>query len=126
MAVGYQLDKRNQIYHRKSNQLLTLSIKPFLLYSFFHFFLFIRLPDDVEIAVDLSKIRVTRTRRSRMQYSPWQVEEMEKVFQKTHYPDVFVREALAVRLDLAESRIQVSTIISSVSVAWYTCSVCWN
>ena len=64
-------------------------------------------PDDVEIAVDLSKIRVTRTRRSRMQYSPWQVEEMEKVFQKTHYPDVFVREALAVRLDLAESRIQV-------------------
>ncbi len=58
--------------------------------------------------MDLSKIRVTRTRRSRMQYSPWQVEEMEKVFQKTHYPDVFVREALAVRLDLAESRIQAS------------------
>lgn len=75
------------------------------------FFCFI---DDVEIAVDLSKIRVTRTRRSRMQYSPWQVEEMEKVFQKTHYPDVFVREALAVRLDLAESRIQVSQFNMSV------------
>ncbi|XP_046856438.1 paired box protein Pax-6-like [Xenia sp. Carnegie-2017] len=67
----------------------------------------ISFPDDVEIAVDLSKIRVTRTRRSRMQYSPWQVEEMENVFQKTHYPDVFVREALALRLDLAEPRIQV-------------------
>ena len=71
--------------------------------------------DDVEIAVDLSKIRVTRTRRSRMQYSPWQVEEMEKVFQKTHYPDVFVREALAVRLDLAESRIQVRYSLCKVS-----------
>ena len=75
--------------------------------------------DDVEIAVDLSKIRVTRTRRSRMQYSPWQVEEMEKVFQKTHYPDVFVREALAVRLDLAESRIQASICLALRDIEFF-------
>ncbi|XP_073411276.1 uncharacterized protein [Dendrobates tinctorius] len=48
-----------------------------------------------------------KQRRSRANYSSWQLEELEKVFQSNHYPDIFIREALALRLDLLETRVQV-------------------
>ncbi|CAL8090795.1 unnamed protein product [Orchesella dallaii] len=46
-------------------------------------------------------------RRSRTNFSSWQLEEMERAFQASHYPDVFMREALALRLNLKESRVAV-------------------